>query len=96
MRRYSRTTTLGLGYSYGTSYVIPTIRNNIANGSIRFQETFLDEGERLDILAGKVYGDSSLWWIISAASDVGNCLQCPPGTRIKIPNLQDVSKFLGG
>jgi hypothetical protein len=94
-RRYARTPVLGMGFSYGTSYAIPIIRNNIAVGNIRFDETTLDEAERLDILAGQVYGDSSLFWIISAASDIGWALQAPPGTRIKIPKLQDVIKFLG-
>jgi hypothetical protein len=94
-KRYDRTPVLGLGFSYGTSYAIPIIRNNIAVGNIRYEEDVLSEGERFDILAGKYYGDSSLWWIISAASDVGNPLQAPPGTRIKIPILSDVKKFLG-
>ncbi len=93
MRRYSRTPSLNLGYSYGTSYLIPIIRNGIANGSIRYEETILDEAERLDIFAGKVYQDSLLWWLICAASDIGWCLQVPPGTRLKIPNLQDIKKF---
>lgn len=95
MRRYARTPTLGLGFSYGTSYAIPIIRGNLASGNIRFEETVLDEAERLDILAGKVYGDSSLYWLIAAASDIGWCLQVPPGTRIRIPNLEDVKKFVG-
>jgi len=93
MRRYSRTPAINLGYSYGTSYMIPIIRNGIANGTIRFEETILDEAERLDIIAGKVYQDGLLWWIIAAASDIGNALQVPPGTRIKIPNLSDIAKF---
>jgi len=95
MKRYARTPVLGLGFSYGTSYCIPIIRNNIKAGNIRFDETYLDEAERFDILAGQVYGDSSLWWIIAAASDVGWGLQAPPGTRIKIPKLADVQKFIG-
>lgn len=94
-KRYARTPILGMGYSYGTSYAIPIIRNNIASGNIRCDETFLREAERFDILAGQIYGDSSLWWIIAAASDVGWGLQAPPGTRLKIPNLADVQKFLG-
>lgn len=95
IRRYARTPILGLGFSYGTSYVLPIIRYNIENGNIRFDETILDEAERFDILAGKIYGDSSLWWIIAAASNVGWALQVPPGTRIKIPKLQDVQRLIG-
>lgn len=85
---------MGLGFSYGTSYAIPIIRANIAIGNIRYEETFLKEAERLDIMAGKVYGDATLFWVIAAASDIGWCLQVPPGTRIRIPNLGDVKKFL--
>lgn len=95
MRRYSRTPSLGLGFSYGTSYAIPIIRANLAAGRIRYDETVLDEAERLDIMAGKVYGDSTLYWLISAASDIGWALQAPPGTRIRIPNLEDVKKYVG-
>ena len=67
MRRYSRTPVLNLGYSYGTSFLIPIIRNGIANGTIRYEETILDQDERLDIIAGKVYQDGLLWWIIAAS-----------------------------
>lgn len=92
--RYSRTPIFGLGRRYGTSFYIPVIRQNIANGSIRFQEIILDEAERLDILAGKFYGDGQLGWVIAAASNIGWCPQSPPGTRIRIPNLEDVARFL--
>lgn len=94
-KRYARTPILGMGFSYGTSYAIPIIRDNIAAGNIRCEESVLDEAERFDILAGKIYGNSSLWWIIATASDVGWGLQAPPGTRIRIPNLADVQKFIG-
>ena len=43
------------------------------------------EKERLDVLAGKIYGDGGYWWIIAAASGIGWSLQVPPGTRLKIP-----------
>lgn len=94
MRRYSKTPALGYGFSYGTSYLVPIIRNAIANGNIRYEETTLDEGERLDIIAGKIYGDSLLFWVIAAASDIGWGLQVPPGTRIRIPNLDDIKKII--
>lgn len=93
-RRYARTPTLGLGYSYGTSYIIPILRANIAAGKIRYEETVLNEAERLDIIAGKIYGDSTLYWIIAAVSDIGWCLQAPAGTRLRIPNLEDCKKYI--
>jgi hypothetical protein len=49
----------------------------------------LQEGERFDIIAGEVYGDGRLWWIIAAASGIGWFLQVPPGTRINVPVSMD-------
>lgn len=54
---------------------------NTIQSSIRV----LEEGERLDQLAGFIYGDGSLWWIIAAASGIGWATQVPPGTRLRIP-----------
>lgn len=95
LRRYTRTPTFGLGFRYGTSFAITTIRDNIANGNIRYDEIVLQENERLDILAGKYYGDSTLSWVIAAASNVGWIPQTPPGTIIRIPNIDDVAKYTG-
>lgn len=92
--RYSRTPVIGLGQRYGTSTYTSIIRQNINNGNIRYEETILDEGERLDIIAGQVYGDGRLYWIIAAASDIGWTAQVPPGTRIRIPNIEDISLFI--
>lgn len=95
LRRYARTTILGVNKYYGTSRTIQVIREGIANGAIDFTESFLHEGERLDTIAGRVYGDSSLWWIIAAASGIGWMFQVPPGTLLKIPKKEDVSKLVG-
>jgi len=93
--RYARTRILGLGRRYATSFAIPAIRQNIANGNIRTEEFVLSERERMDTLAGKAYGDGRFGWVIAAASNVGWQLQCPPGTVIIIPNLDDVAKYTG-
>jgi hypothetical protein len=96
IRRYARTKVFGLNTRYGTSSAIPAIRKNIANGNIRIIEEFsLKESERLDIIAGQRYGDGRLWWLIAAASNIGWGLQVPPGTLIRIPNLQDLAKYVG-
>lgn len=95
MGRYARTDVFGLNYRYGTSYAIPAIRKNIENGNIRYEQIVLQESDRLDIIAGKYYGDGRLYWIIAAASNCGWGLQVPPGTLIKIPNIQDVSQYVG-
>lgn len=96
IRRYARTQIFGLDRRYGTSSAVPAIRENIDNGNIRIINEFaLSEGERLDVLAGQYYGDGRLFWIIAAASNIGNVLQVPPGTLIKIPSLEDVSRYVG-
>lgn len=93
--RYARTRIVGLGTRYATSYAVPIIRQNIANGNIRYEEVIIQERERLDILAGKFYGDGRLYWVLAAASNVGWTNQVPPGTLIKVANLDDVFKFVG-
>lgn len=95
IKRYQRTKVFGLNYRYGTSYAAPAIREGINSGSIRYRELILSESERLDIIAGKEYGDGSLYWIIAAASNIGWGLQVPPGTRIVVPNLDDVTARIG-
>ena len=55
------------------------------SGALQTSVRVLEEGERLDSIAGNVYGDGSLWWIIAAASGIGWCAQVPPGTQIRIP-----------
>lgn len=63
----------------------------VESGGINFNSHVLEEGERLDTLAFSVYGDSSYWWVIAAASGIGWSLQVPPGTFLRIPiNLGDV------
>ena len=44
-------------------------------------------GERLDLLAGRYYGDPSLWWIISAANPElrKDSIYLEPGVQIRIP-----------
>ena len=62
------------------------INQAVNNGLIPYTTIILEQSQRLDHLAGIVYNDSTLWWIIAAASGIGWGLQCPPGTVIKIPN----------
>jgi len=94
LNRYARTRIIGLNFRYATSFAIPAIRENIANGNIRFSEIILDERVRLDILAGEAYGDGRLSWVIAAASGIGWQLQAPPGTLIRIPELEDVARYV--
>ena len=46
------------------------------------------DGDRFDLLAAQYYGDSSLWWVISAANKnlPQNSLYVPLETQIRIPS----------
>jgi len=85
IRRYVRDGTVLGGKAFGTSAAVNAIRQNIRQGNISFTVQNLAEAQRLDVLAGEVYGDASLWWVIAAASDIGWALQVPPGTFLRIP-----------
>lgn len=61
------------------------IYQGVETGAIKTSVRILEEGERLDQIAGVVYGDGSLWWIIAAASGIGWSIQVPPGTKLRIP-----------
>lgn len=94
MRRYTNTPVIRGGRSRGSSESVNTIRQAIRDGEIRFSERVLQESQRLDVLAGIVYDDSTLWWVLAAASNIGWGLQVPPGTLIRVPVLEDVSRLI--
>lgn len=95
IRRYARDPILGFGQRFGTARAIGIIRAGIASGAVKTSLEELNQGDRLDIVAGRNYGDASLWWVIAAASEIGWALQVPPGTVLVVPNLQDVARLLG-
>lgn len=71
------------------------IFNAVENQTINYTVKVLEDGERLDILAGIYYEDSSLWWVLAAASGIGWGLQVPPGTIIRVPtNIGQVMSLL--
>lgn len=93
--RYSRTPILGLNKLYGTSNIGTVIREGISLGLINFKEAVLVEGQRLDTIAGQEYGgQSDLYWVIAAASGIGWPLQVPPGTKLIIPDINDVANLV--
>ena len=53
--------------------------------ALSFSTVILKENQRLDHISGAVYGESSMWWVIAAASGVGWGLQIPPGTILRVP-----------
>jgi hypothetical protein len=66
----------------------------IDDGQLSYTVKILKEGERLDTLAGSMYGDAGYWWVLAAASGIGWGLQVPPGTVIYIPNLSEVLQYV--
>lgn len=96
IRRYSRSPILGGGSQYGTSYAITAIKRAVDEGRLAVRVQIMQGEERLDVIAGRIYGDSSQWWIIAAASGIGWSLQVPPGTRLVIPiDLVQIASLVG-
>lgn len=95
LSRYARVPVLNMGQFYGTSQVISAIRAGIKDGSIPVKTTVLRGAERLDTIAGTVYGDGRLWWVIASASNIGWSLQCPAGTVLVLPDIADVARLVG-
>jgi hypothetical protein len=71
------------------------IRAAIADGTLPFKEITLKEAQRLDHIAAQAYGNGRYAWLIAAASDIGWMLQAPPGTYIRIPDLEVASRLVG-
>jgi nucleoid-associated protein YgaU len=96
IKRYTRSATLNSGKTIGTGRAGIAIYRATQSGAIKSTTRQIKEGERLDIIAGTVYGDSSLWWVIAAASGIGWGLQVPAGVVITIPSdLNQVSLYVG-
>lgn len=77
------------GRRYKVTTVLPIIE-------VSLDDTYIigQVGDRLDNLAFKYYGDSSLWWIIARANNIGKGdFTVPIGTQIRIPaNQYDIIK----
>ena len=43
------------------------------------------DGDRLDLLAHRFYGDSTLWWVIAVSNGISESFFVPPGTKLRIP-----------
>ena len=83
--RYSFSIPIRNGEAISPGKTNTVIYNAVQSGVIQTTYRILEEGERLDQIAGVVYGDAKLWWMIAAASGIGWALQVPPGTRLRIP-----------
>lgn len=92
--RYERSPKLDLGAQYGTSRATESIRSAVKAGTLSCEQIVLRGSDRLDTLAGSVYGDGRYWWVLAAASDIGWGLQVPAGTVINIPDLGAVAQLV--
>jgi|SRR5579863_4936560 len=93
--RYARTPILNYGGLYGTGRAREAIQSAIKKGTLQTRQLVLRGRERLDTMAGVIYGDARYWWILAAASNIGWGLQVPPGTVLNIPALKDVAAIVG-
>ena len=93
--RYLVSKRVKLGKGIATSDNMSKIYEACELGRLSFEPYVLEEGQRLDQLAGIAYQSSSYWWVIAAASGIGWALQVPPGTVLRIPkNIGEVLNLL--
>ena len=81
--RYNTAITLhdaNTGQRYLSDVIVPTIPPTDSDIFIISRD-----GDRLDAIAYRVYGDSTLWWIIAEANGLKDSFYIPAGTRIRIP-----------
>ena len=96
IKRYARAPIIAGGTQFGTSLASNVIKRAVETGALTTRIDVLRGSERLDTIAGRIYGDASMWWIIAAASGIGWALQVPPGTRLVIPtDLGQISGLVG-
>lgn len=50
--------------------------------------------EHLPNIAYKMYGNTTLWWIIASYNGIINPLLLQPGTVLQIPNLSQINIYL--
>lgn len=94
--RQARTPILNFGTTYGTGRAREAIQAALKNGQLSTSKRIIVRGaERLDTIAGEVYGDSRYWWILAAASNIGWGMQIPPGTIVLVPDLAAVAALVG-
>ena len=76
----------------GPSNASVIIKRAVDRNIIKFTQAVVKEGERLDQISSRTYGDPSYWWVIAAASGIGWGMQVPPGVLVNVPT--DLSEVL--
>lgn len=96
LRRYNRSAVLKGGTHYGTANAAKIIKDAVDSGTLKCTVRVVQSGERLDTIAGEVYNNGLLWWVIAASSGIGWGLQVPAGTRLLVPlELSKVAELVG-
>lgn len=93
MNRYRSDMPINDGKIRKSAGAIVRIRKAMRSGNLEVTTRILKQDERLDFIAGQVYGDGRLWWVIAAASGIGWAPQAPAGTYLVIPT--DLSQVNG-
>jgi len=94
--RYARDRVNIDGKGMNTSSAIRALREAVSLGRVSINKTFTTtQSDRLDSLAGALYGDGRYWWVLAAGSNIGWGLQVPPGTIINVLNLREVERVVG-
>ena len=94
--RYAGTPKIAAGRQLATPRSAAALSRAVRNGQVKVRTRVLKELERLDVIAGEVYGDARMYWVIAAASGIGWGMQAPPGTVLKIPtDLAQVKSITG-
>lgn len=94
--RYSRDDVGIGGQGLTVAQAVTSLRQAIRDGLVIPTKTLtITQSDRLDTLAGELYGDSRYWWVLAAASNIGWGLQVPPGTVIFVIDLASVERLVG-
>ena len=88
-KQYSETSDTGVRKG-GFSKYNTTIYNEIPdkNDDMYFRA---QDGDRLDLLAHRFYGDAKLWWFLARVNNL-KTMNVPEGTSLKIPSSPDNAK----
>lgn len=94
--RYANNSRINLGHQLGTPENTLKLRAYIADGTFPIVQKITATGmDRLDTLAGSIYGDAKYWWVLATSSNIGWGLQIPSGTIINIIRLSDIQSLMG-
>ena len=84
MKRYIRDQRIA-GGKLQTAQAVMRIRRAKEFGLLKTRQVILKSSQRLDHLAHEHLGNSRLWWVLAALSDIGWGMQLPAGTIILVP-----------